>query len=70
MRDAKKGNTHFLDVRLKISEGNKNKLLNIPKTKEYKKRINEVLGITIYVYNSNNITLVHTFILAKKQKNS
>jgi len=47
MRDAKKGNTHFLDVRLKISEGNKNKLLNIPKTKEYKKRINEVLGTTI-----------------------
>lgn len=61
MKDAKKGNTHSLEVRLKISEGNKGKLLNIPKSKEHKERISEVLGTTIYVYNSDNTTLLYTF---------
>jgi group I intron endonuclease len=66
MKDAKKGSTHSLEARLKISEGNKGKLLNIPKTKEHKERISEVLGTTIYVYNSENKTLLYTFTSARK----
>lgn len=66
MKDAKKGNTHSLEVRLKISEGNKGKLLNIPKTKEHKENISKILGTTIYVYDSENLTLLYTFTSARK----
>lgn len=61
MSNVKKGARHSLETRAKISESNKGKLLEIPKTKEHKERISEVLGTTIYVYSCDGITLLNTF---------
>lgn len=39
--------THSPEAKAKISEANKGKLLNIPRTKEAKAKMSKVLGVTI-----------------------
>lgn len=66
MSDLKKGIKLPLGVRAKISEANKDKLLDIPKSEAHKGEISEVLGTSIYVYSSDRISLLYIFTSARK----